>query len=113
VGLLYRPLHRRALPLQVPAAQAGNWDLYNAIRSNGDELYAGRTQATTTCAPSATRPTHRTSSSSPSASKHRPADAGDAVLRELPAHYYDVQGIEISDAFASIARTINQLRLIQ
>jgi len=29
------------------------------------------------------------------------------------AHYYDVDGIDISDAFASIARTINQLRLIQ
>ncbi|GAB5448194.1 pilus assembly protein TadG-related protein [Gymnodinialimonas sp.] len=29
------------------------------------------------------------------------------------AHYYDVDGIEISQAFASIARTINQLRLIQ
>jgi Flp pilus assembly protein TadG len=29
------------------------------------------------------------------------------------AHYYNVQGIDISDAFASIARTINQLRLVQ
>lgn len=29
------------------------------------------------------------------------------------AHFYDVQGIEISEAFSSIARTINQLRLIQ
>ncbi len=29
------------------------------------------------------------------------------------AHYYDVEGIEISQAFASIAQTINQLRLIQ
>jgi hypothetical protein len=29
------------------------------------------------------------------------------------AHYYDVEGVEITDAFASIARTINQLRLIQ
>jgi hypothetical protein len=30
-----------------------------------------------------------------------------------PSQYYDVQGIEISDAFDSIARTINSLRLIQ
>jgi Flp pilus assembly protein TadG len=29
------------------------------------------------------------------------------------AHYYDVTGLDISDAFSSIARTINQLRLIQ
>lgn len=29
------------------------------------------------------------------------------------AHYYDVEGIDISNAFASIAQTINQLRLIQ
>jgi hypothetical protein len=30
-----------------------------------------------------------------------------------PAHYYDAAGIEISEAFASIAQSINQLRLIQ
>lgn len=30
-----------------------------------------------------------------------------------PSHYFDVQGVEISDAFASIARTISQLRLTQ
>lgn len=29
------------------------------------------------------------------------------------AHYYDVEGLDISDAFSSIARTINQLRLVQ
>ena len=30
-----------------------------------------------------------------------------------PAHYYDAEGIEISEAFASIAASINSLRLIQ
>lgn len=30
-----------------------------------------------------------------------------------PAHYYDAAGIEISEAFASIAQSINQLRLVQ
>jgi len=30
-----------------------------------------------------------------------------------PAHYYNAEGIEISEAFASIATSINQLRLIQ
>ena len=29
------------------------------------------------------------------------------------SHYYDVIGLEINEAFASIARAINQLRLIQ
>ena len=30
-----------------------------------------------------------------------------------PSHYFDVAGVEISDAFNSIARTITQLRLTQ
>jgi Flp pilus assembly protein TadG len=30
-----------------------------------------------------------------------------------PAHFFDVEGVEISDAFSAIARQINQLRLIQ
>jgi len=41
---------------------------------------------------------------------------GQQVMRycaSSDAHYYDVNGIDISNAFASIARTINQLRLIQ
>jgi len=41
---------------------------------------------------------------------------GQRVMRycaSTDAHYYDVDGIDISNAFASIARTINQLRLIQ
>jgi hypothetical protein len=41
---------------------------------------------------------------------------GQQVMRycaSSDAHYYDVDGIDISNAFSSIARTINQLRLIQ
>lgn len=30
-----------------------------------------------------------------------------------PSHYFDVNGLEIADAFASIATTINRLRLVQ
>lgn len=30
-----------------------------------------------------------------------------------PSHFFDVDGVEITDAFAAIARTINQLRLTQ
>jgi len=29
------------------------------------------------------------------------------------SHYFDVDGVEISEAFSAIARTINQLRLTQ
>ncbi len=41
---------------------------------------------------------------------------GQAVMRDCAssdAHYYDVEGLDISDAFSSIARSINQLRLVQ
>jgi len=41
---------------------------------------------------------------------------GQQVMRDCASsasHYYDVDGIDISNAFASIARSINQLRLIQ
>lgn len=43
-------------------------------------------------------------------------EEGQAAMRDCassPAHYFPVEGIEISDAFMSIARTINQLRLTQ
>jgi Flp pilus assembly protein TadG len=43
-------------------------------------------------------------------------DAGQAAMRDCassPAHYFPVEGLEISDAFQAIARTINQLRLTQ
>ena len=42
--------------------------------------------------------------------------AGQAAMRDCAssiAHYFAVEGIEISDAFQQIARTINQLRLTQ
>lgn len=41
---------------------------------------------------------------------------GQAAMRDCassPAHYFPVEGIEISEAFKAIARTINQLRLTQ
>lgn len=43
-------------------------------------------------------------------------DASEAVLRKCAStdsHYYDVNGLEIDEAFTAIARTINQLRLTQ
>jgi hypothetical protein len=41
---------------------------------------------------------------------------GQEAMRDCassPAHYFAVDGLEISDAFRQIARTINQLRLTQ
>lgn len=41
---------------------------------------------------------------------------GQAAMRDCassPAHYFPVEGVEISDAFQAIAKTINQLRLTQ
>ncbi|WP_428928465.1 pilus assembly protein TadG-related protein [Marinibacterium sp. SX1] len=41
---------------------------------------------------------------------------GEAVLQDCassPAHYFDVEGLEISDAFSAIASSIRQLRLTQ
>lgn len=43
-------------------------------------------------------------------------EEGQAAMRDCassPAHYFPVEGLEISDAFQAIARTINQLRLTQ
>lgn len=43
-------------------------------------------------------------------------DRGQAAMRDCassPSHYFPVEGLEISDAFQAIARTINQLRLTQ
>jgi hypothetical protein len=43
-------------------------------------------------------------------------DTGDTVMRNCassPAHFFDVNGVEITAAFQSIARQINQLKLTQ
>ncbi len=43
-------------------------------------------------------------------------DKGQDAMRDCassPAHYFPVEGLEISEAFQAIARTINQLRLTQ
>lgn len=43
-------------------------------------------------------------------------DHGRSVMQNCassPSHYFDVDGVEIEDAFRSIARSINQLRLTQ
>jgi Flp pilus assembly protein TadG len=102
--------------LAVPAYFSGDDSLFDAIRYNGQELYAGRSEADANL---------RTICDAAKASDRRilvfaigfeAPQGGQDVMRycaSSDAHYYDVEGIEITDAFASIARTINQLRLIQ
>lgn len=100
--------------LNIPAQQSGDWALYNQIYSNGDQLYAGRTQADNNLR--AICDAARAQNILVFTIGFEAPSGGQAVMRycaSSDAHYYDVQGIEISDAFASIARTINQLRLIQ
>jgi hypothetical protein len=100
--------------LAVPAYFSGDDSLFNAIRYNADELYAGRTEADANL---------RTVCDAANgagilvfAIGFEAPQGGQDVMRycaSSDAHYYDVEGVEITDAFASIARTINQLRLIQ
>ena len=100
--------------LEVPAYHSGDWQLWNRIRYNADYLYAGRTAADTNLRAICSA-AHDAGILVFSIAFEAPA-GGQAVLRDCAssdAHYYDVDGIEIADAFASIAQTINQLRLVQ
>ncbi|AHM04164.1 hypothetical protein roselon_01798 [Roseibacterium elongatum DSM 19469] len=100
--------------LKVPAHYSGNWSVYNGVRYDADYQYAGRSAADAnlrsvcTAAQNAGILIFSIGFEAP--------DGGQRVMRDCAssdAHYYDVDGIEISDAFASIARSINQLRLVQ
>ncbi len=100
--------------LYIPANQASDFGLYNTIRNNGDELYAGRTQADANLL--AICNAANAQDILVFAIGFEAPPGGQAVMESCatsPAQYYDVQGIEISDAFDSIARTINALKLIQ
>lgn len=100
--------------LRVPAYQSDDWSLFNSIRNNGDYRFAGRSDADTNL---------RAICDAANAQgilvfsiAFEAPSGGQSVLRHCAssdAHYYDVDGIEIADAFNSIAQTINQLRLIQ
>lgn len=96
-----------------PARANGDWRLHDAV-ANPSYLSAGGNEADTNlraicdAANNAGIVVFSIGFEAPS--------GGQEVMRycaSSDAHYYDVDGIEISQAFASIARTINQLRLIQ
>ncbi|MBY6202215.1 hypothetical protein KUV65_12630 [Maritalea mobilis] len=100
--------------LRVPAYMSGNWSVYNGVRYDADYMYAGRSAADANLL-SACAAAQDAGILIFSVGFEAPY-GGQQVMRACAssdAHYYDVEGIEISDAFASIARSINQLRLVQ
>jgi len=93
---------------------AGDWDYYRQLRYYSIETYAGSSQADANlrnicdAANDAGIIVFTIAFEAPS--------RGEAVMQHCattPANYYDAEGLEISEAFASIAASINQLRLIQ
>lgn len=100
--------------LRVPANQSGQWNFYNSIRYYSSELYAGESTANSNLR--AICDAARAQGIIVFAIGFEAPSGGQSEMRYCAtsaAHYYDVEGLEISEAFASIARTINQLRLIQ
>lgn len=97
-----------------PARANGDWEFHDDVADDVSYLYAGGTQADTNLR--AICDEANTAGIVVFAIGFEAPDRGQEVMRHCAssdAHYYDVEGIEISQAFASIARTINQLRLIQ
>ena len=113
--------------LEEPARASGDWDFHDEVADNPSSNYIGWDS-------DGVRPDGGMGQSQADTNLMSICDAANgagivvfAIGFEAPddaqevmeycassdAHYYDVEGIEISQAFASIARTINQLRLIQ
>jgi len=93
---------------------AGDWDYYYDLRYDSIETYAGANEADANlrnicdAANAAGIVVFTIAFEAPT--------RGENVMQHCattPAHYYDAEGIEISEAFASIAASINQLKLIQ
>ncbi len=96
-----------------PSDRSGNSTYYNQIRS-AIEQYGDQNSADTNLRASCDAA--RAQGIIVFAIGFEAPQGGQEVMRycaTTAAHYYDVQGVEISEAFASIARTINQLRLVQ
>lgn len=100
--------------LRVPADMSGRWDTWYDIRYSSTELYANGAQADANLR--AICDAARAQGIIVFAIGFEAPPGGQEVMQYCAtsaAHYYDVEGIEISDAFRSIARAINRLRLIQ
>ncbi len=97
-----------------PARASGIWDYHNDVADNSNYRYAAQAEADANLRAICDR-ANEAGIVVFAIGFEAPAD-GQAVMRHCAstaAHYYDVEGVEISEAFASIARSINQLRLIQ
>jgi len=97
-----------------PARASGNWTFHDQVASNSSYRFAGQTEGDTNLR--AICDAARENGIIVFSIGFETPSGGEAVMRycaSSDAHYYDVEGLEISQAFASIARTINQLRLIQ
>ncbi len=91
-----------------------DWGLYQDIRYDSIELYAGRSEADANLRAICDAANAQGVIVFTIAFEAPPG--GQDVMQycaTTPSHYYDANGIEISEAFASIAQSINQLRLIQ
>jgi Flp pilus assembly protein TadG len=100
--------------LRQPANASGFWNFYNQVRTNSSYRYAGETEADENLR-AICDAAHAAGIIIFAIGFEAPL-SGQEVMRycaSSDAHYYDVEGLEINQAFASIARTINQLRLIQ
>lgn len=99
---------------EAPASANGNWTYHNDVATNSSYRFAGQTQGDTNLR--AICDAAQAQGIIIFSIAFEAPTSGQNVLRycaSSDAHYYDVEGIEITQAFASIARTINQLRLIQ
>jgi hypothetical protein len=100
--------------LRVPADRSDQRGFYNAIRNNSSERYAARSEGDTNLRAICTA-AHAQGIRVFAIGFEAPS-GGQSVMRHCAstdADYYDVDGIEIGDAFRSIANAINRLRLIQ
>jgi len=100
--------------LRVPAYMSGQWNTFNHLRYASTETYADGADADANLR--AICDAARAQGIIVFAIGFEAPAGGQAVMQYCAtsaAHYYDVEGIEISDAFRSIARAINRLRLIQ
>lgn len=93
---------------------AGDWDYYYDLRYDAVERYAGANQADANLR-NICDAANDTGIVIFTIAFEAPT-RGQNVMQHCastPANYYNAEGIEISEAFASIAASINQLRLIQ
>ncbi|WP_224815879.1 TadE/TadG family type IV pilus assembly protein [Hasllibacter sp. MH4015] len=99
--------------LEEPARASGHWAFHNAVADDASYRYAARTEADTNLYNICDQA--RAAGIIVFSIAFEAPEGGQDVLEycaTTESHYYDVDGLEINQAFASIARTINQLRLI-